>query len=215
MKDRESRANFDALAPFYQPMEHAFAGGVMQRCRMAYLQEIAPPRRILLAGEGYGRFLQACVRAFPAAQIVVVDSSRRMLEIAQRRTTAGCVEFVHADLRTWDPAEGGFDLIVTHFLLDCFTEDELGPLIARLAAMAQPRADWLLADFRIPNSGWAAWRSRMILALLYRFFRITCGISANSLASPDAALVDAGFSRHRQQASDWGLLTCEWWKRDG
>lgn len=214
MKSRGHNVNFDRLAPLYQTMERIFAGTKMQQCRMNFLHEIPSPRRILLAGEGHGRLLPACARAFPEARIVVVDSSERMLDIARKRSTGNNIDFVHADLLYWEPQQGGFDLIVTHFLLDCFAEDELALLIARLGLLAHPCAHWLLADFRVPDSGVAAMRARMILAMLYRFFRITCGISADSLASPDAALAEAGFSLHRQETSEWGLLKSEWWKRN-
>ncbi len=205
--------NFDRLAAFYPAMEWISAGNKLQRCRVAFLNQIQPPRRILLAGEGHGRFLPACARTFPDARITVVDCSVRMLAIARKRCTTRNIEFVHADLLSWNHPPGGFDLVVTHFLLDCYAADELEPLVARLGMLTTPDACWLVADFRIPDSGFASWRSRMILALLYRFFRITCGISAKSLASPDPVLAKAGFSLHRQKTSDWGLLKCEWWQR--
>lgn len=205
--------NFDRLAAIYQAMEWISAGNKLQRCRVAFLDQIQPPRRILLAGEGHGRFLPTCARAFPEAHITVVDCSERMLAIARKRFTDQNIEFVHADLLSWSQPPDGFDLIVTHFLLDCFAAHELEVLVARLGRLATPDACWLVADFRIPDSGLAAWRSRMILAILYRFFRTTCGISAKSLASSDSALAKAGFSLHRQETSDWGLLKCEWWNR--
>ena len=159
------------------------------------------------------RFLPACAARFPEADIVVVDGSERMLEIARRKLRPASVEFVHADLLVWEPPQGGFDLIVTNFLLDCFPADELEVLIARLAEMAGPNACWLLADFQIPESGPARVRSRAILALLYRFFRITCGLTARSLESPDGALQHAGFSLIQRRVREWGLLKSEWWQR--
>lgn len=205
--------NFDHLAPFYQAMESLFAGGKLQCRRLAFLEEIPAPRRILLAGEGNGRFLPACARRFPDADIVVVDASKRMLETARRKFAAANVEFVHADLLSWEPERDGFDLIVTNFLLDCFPADELAVLIARLGNLAQADACWLLADFQIPDSRLAGLRSRIILVLLYRFFRIACGMAADSLESPDQELERAGFSRIGKQTSEWGLLKSECWMR--
>lgn len=206
--------NFDRLAAFYPAMEWISAGSKLQRCRVEFLDQIQPPRRILLAGEGHGRVLPACARAFPDAHITVVDCSGHMLAIARKRCTTPNIEFVHVDLLSWNHPPGGFDLIVTHFLLDCFAADELEPLVARLGMLATPDACWLVADFQIPDRGLAAWRSRAILALLYRFFRITCGIPAKSLASPDAQIAKAGFTLHRRETSEWGLLKSEWWKRN-
>lgn len=205
--------SFDRLAPFYQAMEWVSAGGKLQRCRLVLLDEIPAPRRILLAGEGHGSFLPECVRRFPLAEMVVVDSSERMLEIARSKSQAPRVEFVHADLLEWEPSDAGFDLIVTNFFLDCFPADSLAVLIGRLGRLAAPQAHWLSADFELAPSRLARLRSRVILGLLYRFFRITCGLDARSLVSPDADLEKAGFSLHRRTTHDWGLLKSEWWRR--
>jgi ubiquinone/menaquinone biosynthesis C-methylase UbiE len=206
--------SFDHLAPFYRAMEMATAGGKLQRCRTAFLDEIPIPEKILIAGEGHGRFLPECVKHFPKARIVVVDFSKKMLEIAKRKTRSDRVEFVHADFLELIGPSREFDLLVTHFFLDCFTDDELALVVRKLATMATPEANWLLADFQIAAAGVARLRSRAIVGILYRFFKITTGLHANQLICPDEEIKKAGFTRHRHQSSDWGLLKSEWWRRE-
>ena len=190
----------------------------MQRCRVAFMDNIPVPQKVLLAGEGHGRFLRACASRFPNAMIVVVDSSAGMLQVARNKlkglgATHARVEFVLADVLQWEAPAGGFDLIVTHFFLDCFTADSLTKVVARLGELASPDAQWLLADFQIASTRWAGLRSRVIVGLVYRFFRVVCGLKAKSLASPNEDLEKAGFHRHRQITSEWGLLKSEWWRR--
>ncbi|HWB07391.1 MAG TPA: class I SAM-dependent methyltransferase [Verrucomicrobiales bacterium] len=211
--------SFDSLAPFYQTMETVCAGGKLHRCRTAWLPHIPVPRSILLAGEGHGRSLEACLRRFPGAKIVAVDASPRMLakardRLKRRKLDTSRVQFVQADLLQWQPAPGTFDLIVTHFFLDCFTADQLAAVIPRLAAAGKPDAQWLLADFQIASSGPARWRSRCIVKLLYTFFRVFARLPASRLVSPGSALQHAGFRLHRRQESEWKLLTSEWWRRE-
>lgn len=205
--------SFDRLAPYYRIMEFLAAGGELQHCRLAFLDDIPVPRRVLLAGEGHGRFLPECVGRFPDAEIVVVDLSLRMLQIARARTSSDRVTFVHADFLEWDAPRGKFDLIVTNFFLDCFPPDELAAVVEKLGEFATPDAEWLLADFQIAPAGPARWRSRVILTMLYRFFAIVTGIRARALAPPDAALEKAGFTRLRRVTREWGLLKSEWWRR--
>lgn len=207
--------NFDRIAPFYRTMEFVTAGGKLQVCRTAFLGEIRVPRKILIAGEGHGRFLLECVRRFPDARIVVVDSSARMLEIARRKVASDRVEFVQADFLEFIGPSGDFDLIVTHFFLDCFTAEELPQVIVKLARMASPAADWLLADFEIAPAGAARWRSQIIVGMLYRFFKGVTGLRASSLISPDGEIQKTGFARHCRASYDWGLLKSEWWQRGG
>ncbi|MEO5712934.1 MAG: class I SAM-dependent methyltransferase [Luteolibacter sp.] len=206
---------FDRLAPFYRAMEFFTAGGKLQRCRMAFLDEIQVPAKILLAGEGHGRFLPVCVRRFPEAEIVMVDISARMLEIARTKVDADHVQFVHANFLEWDGPPGGFDLIVTNFFLDCFPADQLALVVSKLGHCATPDAQWLLADFEIAPTPLAGLRSRVIVGMLYAFFRIITGLKASALVPPESDLEKAGFSLHRRQTHDWGLLKSEWWRRNG
>ena len=204
---------FDRLAPFYRTMEWLAAGGKMQRCRVRFLTEIPPPRSILIVGEGHGRFLPECVRRFPQARVTVIDSSRRMLGIARRKVRSDRVDFIHADFLEIVGPTARHDLIVTHFFLDCFPAGELAEVVAKLGTVAAPHAHWLLADFEIAPAGAARWRSRVIVATLYGFFRSVTGIRAHQLVPPDADLRLAGFTRHRHETHDWGLLKTEWWTR--
>lgn len=210
---RATPVNFDRLAPFYRTMERLTAGGRLQRRRLAFLGEIPAPRQVLLAGEGHGQFLPECVKRFPEARIVVMDSSARMLDIARETVDSPRIEFVRAELQEWQAPLGQFDLIVTNFFLDCFPPDELAAVVKKLGRLATAEADWLLADFEIAPAGPARWRSRLIVAVLYRFFRIVTGLRATALIPPDGDLATAGFTRHRRLTSDWGLLKSEWWRR--
>ncbi|GAA5117716.1 class I SAM-dependent methyltransferase [Luteolibacter yonseiensis] len=205
--------NFDRIAPFYRAMEFLTAGGKLQKCRTAFLDEIPIPQRVLIAGEGHGRFLPECAAKFPDARITVLDSSGKMLDIARRRTNSPQVEFVLADILDWDGPAGGYDLIVTNFFLDCFSADTLPTVISRLGDLATPRAHWLLADFQIASGKMPALRCRAILALLYAFFHFVCQLQASKLVPPDGLLSGNGFIRHRIRESDWGLLKSEWWHR--
>ena len=205
--------NFDRIAPFYGPMERWLAGKCLHRCRTAFLGEIPVPRRVLMVGEGHGRFLGAFRERFPEADITVLDGSAKMLEISKARLADHRgVEFVHAMVEDWE-TEQRYDLIVTNFLLDCLPEATLERVIDQLASFAEPDADWLVAEFHIPEEGFSKWRSRIIVGLLYFFFRVVAGLEARQLHPPDAALERNGFARIRRKEWSWRLLKSEWWRR--
>lgn len=208
--------SFDILAPHYRWMEVVLAGDKLQRCRTAFLPRIPTATNILILGEGNGRFLRECRCQFPDAKITVVDSSARMLELAKRRLGADCrqIEFIRADALTWSPPAHSFDLIVTHFFLDCFRPEQLQPLIAGLARAAAPSANWLVADFQAAAHGWRRLRSRAILWVMYRFFTIVTRLPAASLTPPDAFLEQQGFKLCERMLHDWELLHSDWWQRN-
>jgi ubiquinone/menaquinone biosynthesis C-methylase UbiE len=210
--------SFDLLAPHYRWMEWVLAGSKLQRCRTAFLPVIPAPHRVLLVGEGNGRFLGELLAAYPRARFTCVDASRRMLECARRRLAnrglnTQQVEFIRADIMDWSPPAEQFDLIVSHFFLDCFRREQLEQIVPRLASGATPEARWLLADFHEPAAGLAKWRARLILNLMYLFFRRVTGLPAAQLIPPDPLLSENGFVLRERRFADWGLLHSDLWVR--
>jgi len=210
--------SFDLLAPHYRWLEFVLAGDKLQRCRTAFLCPDLKPANVLVVGEGNGRFLAECARTLSSAKIVCVDSSRLMLNRARRRLArAGVgrdsIQFVQADVLRWVPQSRAFDLIVTHFFLDCFQPSQLETVLQRLAVAARPSAHWLLADFQIPKRGLERWRSQLIHWLMYAFFRAVTKLPARQWTAPDPWLNRHGFKLKARQVSEWGLLRSDWWQR--
>jgi len=211
--------SFDTLAPQYRMMEAVLAGNILQRCRTAFLAEVAASRRALLLGEGPGRFLVALLRANPNVEVTCVERSQRMIQEARRAVRrhnldADQVTYEANDALAWQPPSAGFDLVATHFFLDCFRSNELEGLIFKVAASTTKNARWLLADFRQPESGWQQWRAKALLSLMYAFFRLATGLLATRLTSPAGFLKSAGFRLASQRLANFGLVHSDLWQRD-
>lgn len=210
--------SFDRLAPHYRWMEAILAGPLLQRCRTHFLTELKPiPQNILCCGEGPGRFLTACRQQFPDATITCVDSSARMLAIAKDQLlkvgpTNGNTEFIHENLLKVVPRTG-FDLIATHFFLDCFSPDQLAHLIPRLSAISTPTAQWLITDFQVAPSGWQRLRSQWLLRGMYRFFRAMTDLPAKKLTDPSPLLEISGWKLRRRQEFNHRFIRSDWWGR--
>ena len=209
--------SFDSIAPHYRWMESLLAGTKLQRCRTEFLGQLGDVENVLIVGEGNGRFLVECRRRFRDARITCVDASRRMLDLT--RASLRCagltdrrVEFLHANACGWQPPSKAYDLIVTHFFLDCFPAGQLKEVIDNLAASARPGASWLVADFRIPSVRLARWRARLILGCMYSFFRVITRLPATELTAPDPFLAQAGFALEERRLSEWGLLHSDRWR---
>lgn len=208
--------SFDRIAPHYHRIESCCAGRVLQSCRTAFLDEIGSPARALILGEGDGRFLAELLRLHPQAEVTCVDASATMLQLARSRTDpAARVEFIHADILTWTPPAVAFDLIVTHFVLDCFRPEELAAVVEKLATAATPKARWLVSDFRVPSTGPAKWLARGVLRFLYAFFRRIACVPADHLTPPDDLLRHTGFVLRERRLHRWGLLHTDLWIRSG
>lgn len=193
-----ARADFDLLAPVYPTMERLLAGQRLQRCRTAWLDELAGARRMLIAGVGHGPALAAVLRRHPQLRITCVDASARMLAVARARAARDGldlerIDFVQARLPDWRPADARFDVIATHFFLDCFAPDQLGAVVAALSRLATPDARWIVSDFTLPPRGPARWRALAVHRLMYFFFRLTTRLPARRLTPPDAHLAAHDF----------------------
>lgn len=210
--------SFDRISRHYRWLESVLAGGVLQRCRTAFLRRTEQVTSALLLGEGNGRFLVPFLKVNTRARVVCVEQSAGMIFQARRtmqRSGADLqrVQFIHGDVFKWEPPAGEFDLIVTHFFLDCFTPRQLQLLVPRLALSAHQECIWLLADFQLPPRGMRKLRARAIHALMYPFFRLFTKLPARRLTPPDPLLQEAGFQQADNITTQWGLLRSDIWVR--
>ncbi|HXE08396.1 MAG TPA: class I SAM-dependent methyltransferase [Acidobacteriaceae bacterium] len=219
-QQKDSRTpSFDLIAKHYRWLEYLTFGGALWRCRTHFLPQIAGCRNALILGDGDGRFTAALLHANPTLQIDAVDCSLAMLGLLRQRARAASPD-APARLRTHHTDAGAFvhelasgriyDLVVTHFFLDCFAQHEVELLARDLTAHLQPGALWLVSDFRIPP-GVVRWPARALVRSLYLAFRILTGLRTARLPDHDAALGRAGFARIAQRLSLGGILTTELW----
>lgn len=214
----QTPVNFDAIARPYRWMEYGSFGRALERCRTHFLAEIADRRCALVLGDGDGRFLARLIAANPELCADAVDISPAMLRLLTRRVAgvapdaAGRVRACQASALDFAPG-GPYDLVVTHFFLDCLTQPEVERLCGRLVPHLAPNAVWVVSDFRIP-AGAMHWPARGLVRLLYLGFRLLTGLRTTRLPDYSSALGGGGFSRTTQHLSLGGLLTTEMWRRE-
>lgn len=150
---KPDRCSFDRLTGVYQALEWLAFGADLERARFGLLDSLLSCRRVLILGEGDGRFLERLVRRFPEIRVDCLESSPAMLARARRRLTKAeqaRVTFLCHDARTMELADEIYDAVVTLFFFDCFTEAEVAALVARISRALRPKARWLWADFTVP-----------------------------------------------------------------
>lgn len=201
--------NCDPIARWYRWFEYASFGRALERRREAFLGDAIDARRILVVGEGDGRFLAKLVRQNPRSAIDYVDLSEAMLNRARERAGKDCVVYHHADALTIPLADNEYDLVVTHFFLDCLTKETSTRFVERIARASRPGARWIVSEFR-DRTHWA----RIIVGSLYFFFRIATGLQTRALVDHHALLKLNGFVLTREEIARGGLLASELWTMD-
>ncbi len=204
-------ANFDDLARWYRWLEYLAFGRALERCRFALLPELAEARRVLILGEGDGRFLRELVDLNAEARVDVVEASGAMVDLARGRLSEderGRVCFHRADAREWNFPLEQYDAVVTCFFLDCFNEVTLARLMPRISASVCPDGRWLMAEFVASGN----WRSGMWLAALHGFFRGVTGLEAKRLANFGGLLAGLGWEEKRRMEFAGGLMAARVWE---
>jgi hypothetical protein len=215
MTPRHAAPNFDLIARPYRWLEYLTFGPALTRCRNHFLPAIAGRRTALVLGDGDGRFLARLLAANPELHADTVDTSPAMLHLLTRRTRAAHPSAA-TRLRTHETSAltftptGPYDLIATHFFLDCLTQPELDALTIRLAPHLAPNALWLVSDFRIP-AGPLEIPARILVRSLYFAFRLVTGLRTHCLPDHTATLRAASFTRTAQHVALAGILTTELW----
>lgn len=210
-------ASFDRLSRVYRWMEYFSFGSYLQQCRRLRLAEVAACRRALVFGDGDGRFLAELVRRVPEMRAATVDASSKMLLRLARRLPSGAqVHLLHADALECEPAgfpDAPFDLVVSHFFLDCFNEAEIASLVAHVNGAVEKAALWIVSDFAIPRRNPARLLGRWIVRGLYLAFGLLTGLRTRRLPDHASVMREGGWMLEDRRESLWGLLVSERWRR--
>jgi SAM-dependent methyltransferase len=208
--------DFNGIARPYRWLEYLTLGKALERCRTHYLPYLLQQKNALVLGDGDGRFLAQLLARNPQLHADAVDTSATMLQLLRQRceaTSPNATDRLHthcANALTF-PLDSSYDLVVTHFFLDCLTQPELNTLITRIASTLSPGALWLISDFRIPD-GLMHFPAKFLVRALYLAFRLLTGLRTTHLPDHVTPLTQAGLTRIAHQHRLAGILTTELWQ---
>jgi SAM-dependent methyltransferase len=208
--------DFDLIARPYRWLEYFTLGRALERCRNYYLPQLHDRRHALVLGDGDGRFLAQLLAENPDLRADAVDTSAAMLGLLRQRSEAATADAKtrlsvhHANALSF-PVAGRYDLVVTHFFLDCLSQAELDGLVTRVASALAPGAVWLVSDFRIP-AGLMRLPAQALIRGLYSAFRVLTGLRTSRLPDHATRLTQAGLVLIAAECSFAGLLSTELWK---
>lgn len=219
--DRQStKDQWTVWARIYMATEYLALGSVLDQARAQSLSSLQGCRRVLLLGDGDGRFLaRLCCSGF-TGEIVSIDGSEAMIRCAQQRlrqqapAVENQVTWLCADIHTAALPAGPFDGIVSQFFLDNFSPGTVSELIRRVKAVSSPDAVWSLADFVEPQhlQGWRRVRQQLLLSTLYSIFRYTAKIEARQLPPIEALMRESGWRRERLWQSHGSVVSAADWR---
>ncbi len=216
---RSNPPNFDPIARAYRWMEYLSFGSTLERCRFYFLAVCVDARRGLVLGDGDGRFTARLLATNRAVQIDAVDASAVMLGLLKHRALAaedgeGRLRTIHADLRDFIPDRDGYDLIVSHFFLDCLTDEDLERMVARIGPYLTPDATWIVSEFSVPQKGWRSMAAGALIRFLYLAFKTMTHLDVRQIPDYASVLASNGFVRQQQIQFLGGVLSAERWRKN-
>ena len=210
--------NCDRIAASYRWFEYAAFGRRLQRHRLHYLSLVQKSRRALLLGDGDGRFLTQLALRNSALEIDSIEVSQKMTELSDRRLkrnqvpNPGRIRFFCDDARLANFPPCHYDLVVTNFFLDCFTDQQVYAFADTVAMHLTPGAFWLVSEFRKPSGGWRAAHAEAWLRTMYLFFRLSAQLQTKQLPNSREILAGRGFRLQSEYSSMAGFVVSELWQ---
>jgi len=211
-------ANFDAIARPYRWLEYITFGRLLERVRFAHISRITDRNRALVLGDGDGRFLARLAVQNQGLYFEAVDSSARMLTLLQSRICKVGARnrgtFTQADVNDegFHPCGREFDLVVTHFFFDCFTDREVETIVDLIIPRLAHESIWIVSEFDVPSTG-PRTCARILIRLLYTSFGLLTGLAVRSLPDHRRILQSRGFRLEKRTMNLRGILVSELWRR--
>jgi ubiquinone/menaquinone biosynthesis C-methylase UbiE len=184
--------NYDNSASFYDALSRLVFGNTLVNAQVYLLPYIPKNAKILIVGGGTGWILDEVTKVHPAGLIVTyVEISAKMIALSRKRYFGdNKVEFINQAVED-AVLLNDFDVVITPFLFDNFTEDNLPRIFKHIHQTLKPGGLWLNTDFQLTGKWW----QYAILKSMLLFFKVLCGVESWHL--PDVA---KQFSRYKYTA---------------
>jgi len=173
--------NYDKIANQYDTLSRLVFFKSQVNAQINQLHSIPKDSSVLIVGGGTGWILEEIVKLHPSGiKIIYVEISAKMLTLSKARNYGGNeVEFVNIGIEDFD-TNLIFDVILTPFLFDNFSEQRIGVVFSKLNNLLKQNGKWLLVDFSL-NTNKGKWWKWLVLKSMYVFFKMLGIVEATNL----------------------------------
>ncbi|MFI5196610.1 MAG: class I SAM-dependent methyltransferase [Chitinophagales bacterium] len=177
------KRNYDTVALFYDQLARLAYSKTLINAQLYLLNAIPAGAHVLIAGGGTGWVLEELTKIHPSGLTIdYIDASPKMISLAEKRNAGNNrVTFITAPIQDMQYTPNEYDVVLTPFLFDNFTDSTLQKIFPVIDKQLSREGIWLYCDFR--DTG--IWWQKVLLKIMYLFFRLCCGIEASQL--PDVA----------------------------
>lgn len=194
-------SGFDLLAPVYDRLARFVFGNSIVDAQTCNLSSIPKTHgNVLIVGGGTGWILNDLYAQNPSVAVWYYDTSKKMIALAGTNSRFSEIHFVQD--RSLTLPEVRFNAIITNFFFDMFSTDTTTELIRAIKPHMTASCVWLVAEFRTTHRFY----QRLLLSMMYFFFRLFCRIEGSQLPSWEAAMRGLGMKRMKQELFYGGMI---------
>lgn len=199
---------FNRIAWIYDGLARFVFAGAINRSQAHFLKFAKPEHTVLILGGGSGFMLPLLLDSARNAPILFVDASSSMIDRARKRVDQDPrVQFIHGT-EVSIPAQA-LNTVITPYFLDMFQDASLQKIITNINNRTAIGAQWIVVDF-CSTRRW----HRMLLTLMYAFFRSVTGIEADRLPNWSNEMQAAGWHKTESQLFYGNFIEASLWKRE-
>jgi ubiquinone/menaquinone biosynthesis C-methylase UbiE len=171
-------SNYNNSAWFYDGLSRLVYGRALINAQIYLLQFVPANSSVLIVGGGTGWILEELAKIHSSGlQVTYVEVAADMMARSKQRH-AGLNQAVFINDAIENVAIAGeFDVVITPFLFDNFTEATAQKVFNHIHQLLKPGAVWLNADFQLTGKWWQS----VLLRSMFLFFRMLCKIEASQL----------------------------------
>jgi ubiquinone/menaquinone biosynthesis C-methylase UbiE len=171
-------ANYDNTTWFYERLSKLVFGQAQVKAQEYFLSRVRTGSDILIIGGGTGGILESLTSLHPSGlHITYVEISANMMALSRKRNTGqNEVTYITKNIEEVKFNQQ-FDVVITAFLFDNFSEESLTAIFPIINAQVKPDGIWLNTDFQLTGPLW----QKVMLKSMYIFFRLMGAVKVTCL----------------------------------
>jgi ubiquinone/menaquinone biosynthesis C-methylase UbiE len=203
-------ANYDRTAWFYDALSRLVYGDTLIKAQIHLLHHIPANAHVLIIGGGTGQIVESIAQIHPTGlNITYVEISAKMIALAGKRNTgANSIVFIAQPIENINSADK-FDVIITAFLFDNYTDEVLKGTFPHISGMLKPGGLWLNTDFQLTGRWW----QRVLLKGMYSFFKLFSKIEASEVPDVKAYFEGLGYQLVEKGIFYRDFVVAEGWRK--
>ncbi len=182
MKQKNLSANnFDSVAWCYDALAWMVFGNKLKASQKILLEQLREGDKVLIIGGGTGWILQEILKTTEVVQIDYLEVSEKMIRQAKRFVPVQNhtkINFIHGTERDL-VGKDHYDCVIAFYFFDLFLPERLNPMIRIIESVLKPAGRLLVADFYLSEN--SPFLHRLLMKMMYLFFRKTCKVEARTL----------------------------------